>query len=708
MATRMQQRRGTAAQWTAANPVLAAGEIGFETDTSKFKIGDGVNAWSTLNYFVDGATLIDGAPGLLDTLNELAAAIGDDPTFLTTVATNLQNHADDTTNIHGIANTALLATTADITTHNDDTTNVHGITNTANLVTVDGTQTLTNKILTSPTINDATISNPTGLNSSDVGLGNVDNTSDMNKPISTDMQTALDLKAPLADPTFTGVVSGITKVMVGLAAVDDTSDANKPISIATQAALDLKAPIDNPTFTGVVSGINKSMVGLDQVSNTSDTDKPISNATQAALDLKLDLAGGTLTGFLTTHADPTQALHVANKQYVDNVASGVIAKPQVLAASQTNFNAIYNNGTNGVGATLTNTVNGAFPSNAFGATGWAVGKGILIKDQTNKEENGRYVLTDLGSASTPYVLTRCGLCNESSEIPGSYIFVQGGSLGGTAWILEVADPDTFVIGTDDINVFQFAGAGTYSAGTGLDLNGTEFSVDTSVIATVANPTFTGTVSGITKSMVGLGNVDNTSDADKPVSTATQTALNLKAPLADPTFTGTVSGITKSMVGLGNVDNTSDANKPVSTATQTALDLKSPKADPTFTGTVTVSASGIAFTDATQTKAGVPSLTTITQKTDSYTLSSLTERDTLIEMGKATAQTLTIPTNASVAYPVGTSIDILQTGAGQVTIAGASGVTVNATPGLKLRAQWSSATLMKRATDSWIVVGDLTA
>jgi hypothetical protein len=48
--------------------------------------------------------------------------------------------------------------------------------------------------------------------------------------------------------------------------------------------------------------------------------------------------------------------------------------------------------------------------------------------------------------------------------------------------------------------------------------------------------------------------------NKPISTATQTALNLKAPINSPTFTGTVSGITKSMVGLGNVDNTSDLNK----------------------------------------------------------------------------------------------------------------------------------------------------
>jgi uncharacterized protein (TIGR02145 family) len=102
---------------------------------------------------------------------------------------------------------------------------------------------------------------------------------------------------------------------------------------------------------------------------------------------------------------------------------------------------------------------------------------------------------------------------------------------------------------------------------------------------INNPTFTGTVGGISKTMVGLPNVDNTLDAGKPISNATQTALDLKAPINSPTFTGTVGGISKTMVGLGNVDNTSDAGKPISTATQTALDLKAPINNPTFTGTV---------------------------------------------------------------------------------------------------------------------------
>lgn len=82
-----------------------------------------------------------------------------------------------------------------------------------------------------------------------------------------------------------------------------------------------------------------------------------------------------------------------------------------------------------------------------------------------------------------------------------------------------------------------------------------------------------TTAAVARVNLGLGNVDNTSDVNKPIATATQAALDLKAPLASPTFTGTVSGIDKTMVGLGNVDNTSDLSKPIATATQAALDLK---------------------------------------------------------------------------------------------------------------------------------------
>lgn len=110
-----------------------------------------------------------------------------------------------------------------------------------------------------------------------------------------------------------------------------------------------------------------------------------------------------------------------------------------------------------------------------------------------------------------------------------------------------------------------------------------------LLAPLDSPAFTGTVTGITPGMVGLGNVSNTSDANKPVSTLQQAALDLKAPLASPTFSGNVGGITAGMVGLGNVNNTSDAEKPVSALQQAVLDLKAPLASPSFTGVVSFSA-----------------------------------------------------------------------------------------------------------------------
>lgn len=94
-----------------------------------------------------------------------------------------------------------------------------------------------------------------------------------------------------------------------------------------------------------------------------------------------------------------------------------------------------------------------------------------------------------------------------------------------------------------------------------------------------------------------------------------------------------------------------------------------------------------------------------QQSTSYTL-TIGDANKIIEM--SAGGTLTIPTDSSVNFQIGTAIDLLQTGVSQVTIAGAGGVTVNATPGLKLRTQWSSATLVKRSENTWLVMGDLVA
>jgi hypothetical protein len=92
----------------------------------------------------------------------------------------------------------------------------------------------------------------------------------------------------------------------------------------------------------------------------------------------------------------------------------------------------------------------------------------------------------------------------------------------------------------------------------------------------------------------------------------------------------------------------------------------------------------------------------------YTL-AVGDAGQLVTLANASAITLTVPTNATVPFAIGTQITITQAGAGQVTIAGAVGVTVNAADNyLKLRTQWSSATLIKTNTNSWILIGDISA
>ena len=698
----------------------------------------------------------------------------------------------------------------------------------ADLVSLTGVETLTNKTLQSPAI-----SSPTGILKGDVGLGNVDNTSDLDKPVSTATQSALDLKAnlasptftgtvvlpsttsignvssseietlnginsnvqtqidakapsasptftgtvvlpsttsignvssseietldgvtssiqtqlnarlesataastyaPIASPTFTGTVSGVTKAMVGLANVDNTADTAKPVSTATQSALDLKAdlagptftgtvtlpgttaignissteigyldgvtsgiqsqidaklasataastyaPIASPTFTGTVSGVTKAMVGLGNVDNTSDANKPVSTATQTALDAKLALAGGTMTGALTLSGAPSSDLHAATKAYVDNVSAGLNFHQPVRVATTANIT-----------LSGTQTIDGVAV---------IAGDRVLVKDQTTQTQNGIYVV-----ASGSWTRATDADNTPDGELKGGdfTLVLEGTVNSGYGYVCS--NTSAITIGTTNVTYAAFNAAKAVTAGSGL----TESTPGTLDIAT----------GGVTSAMIADGTIATGDLADGAVTSAKiANGTIVNADINDSAsidWTKLAISSTVSATELGYVDG-------VTSAIQTQLDSKlasataastyAPIASPTFTGTVTVAASGVAFTDGTQTKEGVPSRTTINSATAAYNLSTggLALRDTLIECNSASAFTVTIPANSTTAYPVGTSIDLLQTGAGQITVAGAAGVTLNGTPGLKLRTQWSSATLFKRATDTWVIMGDLTA
>ncbi len=266
--------------------------------------------------------------------------------------------------------------------------------------------------------------------------------------------------------------------------------------VASNTNVDLATVTD--TGTGTFLKFTRDVYGRVE-GTTAVVDTDIS----ALVDYRyVNTDGDTMTGSLTmtgagVHVilpnQPTAANHAANKAYVDTVAEGLSSKPAVEliirnAADITALGAYtYNNGTNGVGATITADANGAFPTiDGVTLTSSAFpDNGVLVAFPNNTPQavfNGRYNLTTVGDSGTPWVLTRCGLCDEGNEIPGAYTFVKRGTqYAGSGWVqVQGTDVDAqgdLDVGTDQIWVYQFSGAGAYTAGAGLALNGSEFAIN---------------------------------------------------------------------------------------------------------------------------------------------------------------------------------------------------------------------------------------
>jgi len=164
---------------------------------------------------------------------------------------------------------------------------------------------------------------------------------------------------------------------------------------------------------------------------------------------------------------------LANKAYVDQVAQGLDTKPSCRLGTTANLSATYNNGTAGVGATLTASSNGAL---SLDGTTPSVADRILVKDQTTATQNGIYVVTTVGDGSNPFVLTRATPEDQPAELSGgAFVFVEEGTANANnGYTFTHTGAPTF--GTTDLDVAQFSGAGQITAGSALTKSGNTIDV----------------------------------------------------------------------------------------------------------------------------------------------------------------------------------------------------------------------------------------
>jgi hypothetical protein len=381
-----------------------------------------------------------------------------------------------------------------------------------------------------------------------------------------------------ADQSF-GTVSATSFIIGGdnvamsatvatLSATMATSIDNSNIAIAAVSVLTSVNTVNITTNINAITSVNNVITALSgtlatsisnatsnitalsatmatSIDNTNTNVTALSATLATSIANHMPLAGGTFTGAVTLNADPATNLQPATKQYVDNLTAAALHFHEaVRLESPINLNATYNNGTAGVGATLTNA--GTQAALVIDGVAVVVADRVLIYEQTDQTQNGVYVVTDIGSGSTNWVLTRSSDTNTSGDSDansldeGSYFFVSEGDTGaGESYVCNTQG--TIIFGTTNITFAQFSSALNYTAGTGININASRV-ISTSGVPTNADLT---TLSATLATSIGNSNT---------LIAATSAALATSIANTNANVTTNINAITSVNSAITSVSN----------------------------------------------------------------------------------------------------------------------------------------------------------
>jgi hypothetical protein len=274
---------------------------------------------------------------------------------------------------------------------------------------------------------------------------------------------AVGLNGVTADAAEINILDGATLTTTELNYVDG-------VTSGIQGQLDAKAPINNPVFTGDVSLVSNLIFE----GSSADGNELTVTATNPTADQTITLPDASGTVILSSNtvnsltapagnfsmnshkitglATPTDAADAATKAYVDSVAEGLHVHESARVTTDANVS----------------IANGLENGDTLSGVTLATGDRVLVKNQNTTSENGIYVVQASGQA------IRALDFNTAAEVDsGDFVFVTSGTYANTGWV-QTSRPAT--IGTDPITFVQFSGAGTFTAGNGLTINGSEFNV----------------------------------------------------------------------------------------------------------------------------------------------------------------------------------------------------------------------------------------